>query len=57
MWIEALCINQGDIADRSSQVQQTGQVYSKTSALTIWLGPGDEHEEKAVRMIKTQTNE
>jgi hypothetical protein len=37
LWIDALCINQQDLAERSHQVRQMKDIYSQSSALFIWL--------------------
>jgi hypothetical protein len=36
-WIDALCINQGDPQERSSQVLQMKTIYSRASHVLIWL--------------------
>jgi len=38
LWIDALCINQGDTLERNSQVMQMNGVYWKASDVVIWLG-------------------
>lgn len=38
LWIDAICINQADSKERSSQVQIMGKIYSLASCLSIWLG-------------------
>ena len=38
IWIDAVCINQSDVAERNSQVSQMAQIYKKASALLVWLG-------------------
>lgn len=37
-WIDALCINQQDGAERNHQVQQMGDIYSKADLVVSWLG-------------------
>lgn len=37
-WIDALCINQSDHEERSSQVSQMGEVYSSAEVVVVWLG-------------------
>jgi hypothetical protein len=48
LWIDALCIDQANTSERSSQVQLMGYVCRNASAVAIWLGPGDSDEEKAI---------
>lgn len=38
VWIDALCINQMDLSERSSQVQQMGKTFSCAEQVVIWLG-------------------
>lgn len=38
LWIDALCINQDDISERSSQVGFMGRIYSNAVVVLIWLG-------------------
>ncbi|KXJ86418.1 heterokaryon incompatibility protein-domain-containing protein, partial [Microdochium bolleyi] len=38
LWIDAICINQRDIAERSHQVQQMSRIYALASKLIVYLG-------------------
>jgi len=38
LWIDALCINQGDNSERYHQVHQMGKIYSEAREIWIWLG-------------------
>jgi Heterokaryon incompatibility protein (HET) len=38
LWIDAICINQSNVHERNHQVQQMGEIYSRASEVTIWLG-------------------
>jgi hypothetical protein len=38
VWADALCINQGELYERSYQVQRMGQIYSKARKVISWLG-------------------
>ena len=38
LWIDAICINQGDQEERSSQVLLMRQIYSYASRVVVWLG-------------------
>ncbi|PQE04400.1 hypothetical protein CJF31_00012099 [Rutstroemia sp. NJR-2017a BVV2] len=40
-WIDAICINQSDLSERSSQVQQMGLVYKYADAVHIYLSEED----------------
>lgn len=38
LWVDALCINQGDLDERASQVGIMRDIYSHASSVGIWLG-------------------
>lgn len=40
IWIDAICINQDDISEKSSQVSMMVEIYKKASRVDIWLGNG-----------------
>ena len=44
LWIDALCINQADLTERSAQVSMMGDIYQSATNVVVWLGP-DEHGE------------
>lgn len=39
VWVDAVCINQQDIAERNAQVSLMGEIYSQASQVLVWLGP------------------
>ena len=41
MWIDAICINQLDPEERTSQVNQMREIYSQAIMTVIWLGDGN----------------
>ncbi|KAF2999466.1 hypothetical protein E8E13_008243 [Curvularia kusanoi] len=38
LWVDALCINQGDMEERASQVQQMGSVYKQADVVVVYVG-------------------
>jgi hypothetical protein len=38
MWVDALCINQGNLEERKQQVQLMAKIYSKAHRVIVWLG-------------------
>ena len=38
LWIDALCINQGDVRERSEQVRMMGEIYRSSQGNLIYLG-------------------
>ncbi|GAB1196594.1 hypothetical protein APSETT444_005866 [Aspergillus pseudonomiae] len=46
-WIDAICINQDDIAERNAQVAIMSMIYTKASGVFVWLGVDDESTMRA----------
>jgi hypothetical protein len=38
LWVDAVCINQGDLAERNSQVRNIPKTYTEASSVIVWLG-------------------
>lgn len=51
LWIDAVCLNQGDNVEKSVQVQQMWRVYEYAAAVAIWLGPAGEHTATAFNAL------
>lgn len=41
VWVDAICINQSDLEERSQQVQRMKQIYSSAQIVLIWLGEAE----------------
>jgi hypothetical protein len=39
LWVDAICINQSDDVERSTQVLRMSSIYQDCSRVVIWLGP------------------
>lgn len=52
LWVDALCINQGDNEERSAQVQTMSNIYRGASCVLIWLGKIDEKSALAFDMVE-----
>jgi hypothetical protein len=52
LWIDAICVNQQDKAERSSQVQRMADIYSKAARVLIWLGPASGDSSVALDCMK-----
>ncbi|CAG7557892.1 unnamed protein product [Fusarium equiseti] len=70
IWIDALCINQSDLIERSAQVSVMNQIYGSAARVIVWLGKatpeletgvkaaarlGTESVPHTIRMLRTQT--
>lgn len=53
LWVDAICINQGDVAERSQQVALMGRIYKCSNRVLVWLGDKDEYTNEAISLIKT----
>lgn len=53
-WVDFICINQQDMAERGLQVQYMAEIYEKAKVIYAWLGvPFDEEEtRKAVALMR-----
>ncbi|RSL41368.1 hypothetical protein CEP53_012801 [Fusarium sp. AF-6] len=56
IWIDALCINQGDEAEKASQIAQMGSIYAAASRIVIWLGTADETSNTAMEFYARTTS-
>lgn len=41
LWVDAICINQEDIAEKSTQLPLMRDIYLKASAVVVWIGQAD----------------
>lgn len=55
IWADALCINQADLAERSSQVELMGQIYSTAHHTVIHLG-SSKADETLLKAIPSNTS-
>lgn len=51
-WIDAICINQEDVEERSSQVQMMWSIYEKAAAVRVWLGEASDDSDLGMEMIR-----
>lgn len=52
MWIDAICINQGNVEERSRQISIMGEIYKTAQEVYVWLRPGDDHTNYALEHIE-----
>ncbi|KAI4187128.1 MAG: hypothetical protein LQ348_004135 [Seirophora lacunosa] len=53
LWIDAACINQRDVKERSQQVARMADIYRSAANVIIWLGPELDDSTGAIRALKT----
>ncbi|KAI0129537.1 heterokaryon incompatibility protein-domain-containing protein [Xylariales sp. AK1849] len=54
MWIDAICINQEDLKERSQQVKYMTRIYAQSARLVIWMGPEADDSELAMSFMRQQ---
>ncbi|KAL8716532.1 MAG: hypothetical protein Q9225_006144 [Loekoesia sp. 1 TL-2023] len=50
-WIDAICINQEDLQERSRQVMLMDKIYRQAEATIVWLGERNEYTLLAIRVL------
>lgn len=51
LWIDAVCIDQTDKHERSSQVQRMTDVYEMAHRVMVWLGESSSNSQRAVETL------
>jgi hypothetical protein len=52
LWIDAICIDQNNLDERSQQVQLMAMIYSKAHCVLVWLGETADNIEGALEDIQ-----
>ncbi|KAK3946547.1 heterokaryon incompatibility protein-domain-containing protein, partial [Pseudoneurospora amorphoporcata] len=52
IWIDAICINQGDNEEKGHQVQSMAKIYAKASRVIVWLGEETAGSDQALEEIR-----
>ncbi|RYP14370.1 hypothetical protein DL765_006415 [Monosporascus sp. GIB2] len=51
LWIDAICIDQNNVAERGHQVSKMTNIYARASQVLIWLGPEEDDSDHAMRLL------
>ena len=51
-WADAICIDQGDNAEKSQQVRLMDKFYEDAAQAIIWLGEEDPESDRAMTILK-----
>lgn len=51
LWIDAICIDQANAAEKGPQVAMMGSIYQSASRVVAWLGPADQTSHRAMRFM------
>jgi len=52
LWADAVCINQGNMGERSAQVAIMAEIYKQAAGVLIWLGPAQETDALAFATVR-----
>jgi hypothetical protein len=52
LWVDAICINQGDPDERNNQVKQMSRIYEAAKHVHVWLGPENEPSRIAMAFLR-----
>lgn len=53
IWVDALCINQLDLGEKSHQIKLMPQIYTNATSVMMWLGEEDGNTELAFDLIRS----
>ncbi|KAI4616036.1 hypothetical protein J4E83_006706 [Alternaria metachromatica] len=53
-WIDAICIDQSNLSEKSIQVQRMGNIFASAALVLAWLGPAADESELALRELSQQ---
>lgn len=51
LWVDAICINQEDVAEKNHQVEMMREIYSGAELVIAWLGSGGEDSDLAMELL------
>jgi hypothetical protein len=57
LWVDSICIDQENTAERGHQVGMMYEIYANTSMNLIWLGPDDGYTEQAAMSVRAIMDE
>ena len=53
LWIDAICVNQEDLVERSKQVEKMAALYKGAERVVVWLGPGSAESNLAFQVMES----
>jgi hypothetical protein len=51
LWIDAICVDQSNLTERSSQVQRMTDIYKLADMVLVWLGPEGDNSSFALEVL------
>ena len=52
IWVDSICINQANEADKSNQIPLMLEIYSWARTVYVWLGDGDRSSNRAMKYLR-----
>lgn len=52
LWIDAICVNQQDLTERSRQVKRMADLYRLADRVVVWLGPEEKESGHGLRVME-----
>ena len=56
LWVDALCINQENDDEKSTQIPLMSLIYSKAESVAVWLGREENESHRAINFIRQCLN-
>jgi hypothetical protein len=57
IWIDALCINQADDAEKAKQIPMMASIYSNAADVVVWLGPEEPGSDLVISLLEDVSTE
>ncbi len=57
VWVDAICINQEDSAERSAQIRLMRDIYHLAATVKVWLGPRTDETTRCAKFIASITGD
>lgn len=57
MFVDALCIDQSNIAEKNSQVPLMGRIYSQATVVRCWLGLSAAGSDRAMEILRLSSED
>lgn len=52
LWVDAICINQGNNAEKNEQVKRMGDIYKAATQVLAWIGPANDNSDTAMLTLE-----